>query len=156
MKKIDSVIEGGSKRFDSVKNGMKKIKDADYIFIHDGVRPFVDKKLIKKLFLAAKKYGVAVPVAPLKQTLKNIRGNSFIKNTPDRKCFYEAQTPQVFRKNILFKAYKKKPKKHITDDSSLVESFCKRIKAVQGDYNNIKITTREDLELAKILLRKNK
>ena len=154
LKKIDCVIEGGKKRFDSVKNGIEKAKDADFIFIHDGVRPLIDKKLIRKLFLAAKKFGAAIPATPVKQTLKRIASGSFVKETPERKFLWEAQTPQVFKGYLAVKAYSKRNKKDITDDSSLLESFWNKIKVVKGSYDNIKITTGGDLKLAEMLLRK--
>jgi 2-C-methyl-D-erythritol 4-phosphate cytidylyltransferase len=156
IKKIDSIVEGGKKRFDSVKNGIEKAKDFDFIFIHDGARPLINKKLIRDLFFAAKRYGAAIPATPVKQTVKRIKKGYFVKETPDRKLLWEAQTPQVFKWHLLQRAYSKKSNKNITDDSSLIEPFWNKVKVVKGSYDNIKITTPEDLKLAKILLKRKR
>ena len=155
LKKIKAIVKGGKRRFDSVKNGLKETQDSDYIFIHDGVRPFLDKKLIKRIFTATKKYGAALPATNIKQTPKLINKDFFIKNTPERKLLWEAQTPQAFKKDIILKAYDMYIKGDVTDDASLVERLGGRIKIVNGTYRNIKITTPEDIEFAKVLLRRN-
>ncbi|MFC1576662.1 2-C-methyl-D-erythritol 4-phosphate cytidylyltransferase, partial [Candidatus Omnitrophota bacterium] len=98
LKKVRSVVSGGRRRFDSVRNGLLKAKDADFVLIHDGVRPFVEDALIKRLLSAAKKFGAALPAIPSKQTLKCVNKNRFITKTPSRKFIWEAQTPQVFKK----------------------------------------------------------
>jgi len=152
LKKVKAIVEGGKRRFESVKNGLKKAEDSDYIFIHDGVRPFLDKDLIKRIFIAVKKYGAALSATNIKQTPKLINKNFFIKNTPKRKLLWEAQTPQAFKKDIILKAYNACIKGDVTDDASLVERLGRRIKIVKGTYKNIKITTREDIELAKVFL----
>ncbi|UCD55497.1 MAG: 2-C-methyl-D-erythritol 4-phosphate cytidylyltransferase [Candidatus Omnitrophota bacterium] len=161
--KVRAVISGGKRRFDSVRNALRKVKDADLVLIHDGVRPFISQDLIKKLLRAAKRFGAAVSAIPSRQTLKfikeNYRGqtsidNFFIVNTPKRKFLWEAQTPQVFKKQLIVKAYKKVKGRNATDDSSLVEKLGHRVKIVKGSFRNIKITTPEDLELAKIFVKK--
>ena len=151
--KVASVVKGGKRRFDSVRNGLKHIKDADFVFIHDGARPFIEKSLIEKVFKAAKKYGAALPAMPIKQTAKLITKNFFIKSTPDRKFLYEAQTPQAFKRNLILKAYEVGKKHLVTDDSSLVEILGHKVKIVKGSHKNIKITTKEDLILAEGLIK---
>lgn len=154
FRKVCAVVCGGKRRFGSVKNALRKVKDADFILIHDGVRPFIDRSQIKKLLAAAKRFGGAISAIPARQTLKFISVNSFVVRTPERKFLWEAQTPQVFRKDLIVEAYKKAKDRNVTDDSSLVERLGHKVKILKGSFRNIKVTTREDLELAKILIKK--
>ena len=150
---------GGKERSDSVYNALKAVsKDADYILIHDGIRPFITDKFIESLLKKVSRFNAVVAAVPVKPTLKFVNKNGFIKNTPPRECFWEAQTPQVFRRDLIEKAYKIARKKKITatDDSSLVERIGVKPKIVMGSYSNIKITTKEDLELAKIIIKRHK
>jgi len=155
IKKTTLVI-GGKKRSDSVYNALKAVsKDVDYILIHDGIRPFITDKFIEDLLKQSSRFNAVVAAVPVKPTLKFVNKNGFIKSTPSRECLWEAQTPQVFRRGLIEKAYKVARKKKITatDDSSLVERIGVKPKIIMGSYSNIKITTKEDLELAKILLK---
>jgi len=155
IKKATLVI-GGRERSDSVYNALKAVsKDADYVLIHDGIRPFITDKFIESLLKKAARFSAVVAAVPVKPTLKFVNKNGFIKNTPPREYFWEAQTPQVFRKDLIEKAYEAARKKKIiaTDDSALLERTGIKPKIVMGSYSNIKITTKEDLKLAKILLK---
>ncbi len=150
------IVVGGKERKDSVFNALKSVSgEIDYILIHDAVRPFINNNLIETSLKAAQRFGACVVAVPVKATLKYLGRSDSIRYTPDRRDFWEAQTPQVFKRNLIEKAYKKAGKKkiNITDDSMLVEQFGVRPKVVRGSYDNIKITTQEDLELAKILCR---
>jgi len=122
--------------------------------IHDGARPFIEEALVKKVLRAAKTYGAALCATPLKQTLKRVGKDLFIAETPKRTLLWEAQTPQAFRRNLIEEAYCRSKERSATDDSSLVERLGHKVKIVAGSHRNIKITTPEDLELAKILMRK--
>lgn len=155
LNKVHAIISGGKRRFDSVKNGLAKVDDADFVLIHDGVRPFIDQNLIKSVLEAAKRQGAAVLATASRQTIKLINKNLFVTKTPKRKTLWEAQTPQAFRRDLIIEAYKKAKDRNATDDSSLVERLGHKVKIVKGSYRNIKITTPEDLELARILLRRN-
>lgn len=158
IKKTTLVI-GGKERSDSVYNALKVVsRDVDYILIHDGIRPFITDKFIEDLLKQSSRFNAVVAAVPVKPTLKFVNKNGFIKNTPPRECFWEAQTPQVFRRDLIEKAYKIARKKKITatDDSSLVERIGVKPKIVMGSYSNIKITTKEDLELAKIIIKRHK
>ncbi len=158
IKKTTLVI-GGRERSDSVYNALKAVsKDADYVLIHDGIRPFITDKFIESLLKRASRFKAVVAAVPVKPTLKFVDKNGFIKNTPPRECFWEAQTPQVFKRDLIEKAYEAARKKKITatDDSSLVERIGVKPKIVMGSYSNIKITTKEDLELAKIIIKRHK
>jgi len=103
---------------------------------------------------AAKTYGAAICATPLKQTLKLAGKNLFIAKTPKRTLLWEAQTPQVFRKDLITEAYAQAKERNATDDSMLVEQMGRKVKIVMGSHKNIKITTPEDLELAKILVKR--
>jgi len=151
-KKVTGVLPGGRYRFDSVKNGLKAVKEADIILIHDGARPFVNSSLIKRVINGVKKYGAALCATPSRQTLKTVNRNSVIVETPKRKFIWEAQTPQGFRADLIKKAYKTSKDRLATDDSLLVERLGHKVKIVKGSCRNIKITTPEDLLLAKAIL----
>ena len=154
IKKI-KVVSGGSQRQDSVYNALKETsREIDYVLVHDGIRPFITDNLIKTSLRAAERFGASVVAVPVKPTLKYIGKNGCIEYTPDRRDYWEAQTPQVFRKDLLDEAYRKLGRKRgidVTDDSMLVERLGVKPKIVLGSYSNIKITTQEDLALAKIL-----
>ncbi|MFA4991509.1 MAG: 2-C-methyl-D-erythritol 4-phosphate cytidylyltransferase [Candidatus Omnitrophota bacterium] len=150
------VVIGGKERGDSVYNALKKVSpDAGYVLIHDGIRPFITDDLIRISLAAAIKHGASVAAVPLKPTLKFSKKGKFVEYTPQRGDYWEAQTPQVFKRGLIEKAYELARRKNIkaTDDAMLVERLGVKPRIVMGSYSNIKITTREDLELAKALLR---
>ena len=156
IKKAKLVI-GGKERSDSVYNALKAVSgDADYILIHDGIRPFITNKFIEVLLKEVSRFNAVVAAVPVKPTLKFVGKNGFIKGTPSRECFWEAQTPQVFKRSLIEKAYKIARKKKITatDDAALVERIGVKPKVVMSSYSNIKITTKEDLAFAKLLCAK--
>jgi len=158
IKKI-KIVSGGKERTDSVYSALKRVsKDIDYILIHDGIRPFLTDKLIDSSLRAASRFGASIVAVPVKPTLKYEREDGFIQRTPDRRKYWEAQTPQVFKRELIEKAYRIAKSKNIraTDDAMLVESMGVKPKIVMGEYSNIKITTREDLELARILMKRFK
>ena len=155
FKKVSKIVRGGKTRSESVANGLKLLKksNADYVFIHDGVRPFLEKSLIERCIKAAKKFGSSVACVRVKPTIKAER-KGFILKTLERSALLEAQTPQVFRKDLILKAYKnKKMLFSSTDDSRLVEKSGHKVRVVAGSNKNIKVTTPEDLLLAKALLK---
>ncbi|MDP3789506.1 MAG: 2-C-methyl-D-erythritol 4-phosphate cytidylyltransferase [Candidatus Omnitrophota bacterium] len=156
VNKVKHVVAGGKIRSESVRNGFGCVKGStSLVLIHDGVRPLVNNGLIKKLIAAARKYGAAISAVPVKPTIKLSEDGSFVTSTPDRRYLWEAQTPQVFKKRLIEKAYKKMAAGRVfTDDATLVELAGARIKIVEGDYRNIKITTVEDLKIAEALIKK--
>ena len=153
--KVKRIIEGGRRRSDSVRKGLRCVgKDTSLVLVHDGVRPFASKEVIKKTVVAASKFGASVSAVPVKATIKVSRKDSFVNYTPERKNLWEVQTPQVFKRNLLENAYKKvNGNKFFTDDAGLIESIGKKVKIIRGDYNNIKITTTEDIKIAEALLK---
>ena len=150
-----SVVHGGSERFESVANALKIVKDeADFVAIHDSVRPCVTTELIDRVFQQAVKSGAAILALGMTDSLK--RGSSIepvvIEQSLPRERLWLAQTPQVFSKEVLVKAFKNFPK-GATDDSQVVEATGATVSIVIGSSSNIKITTREDLFLADAILK---
>ncbi len=157
FKKIKSFILGGKRRQDSVYNGLKAVSaNTNWVLIHDSARPFIDSKSVTEVILAAKKTGAAILGVPVKVTIKSIKAGSIVNRTLDRANLREIQTPQVFKKELILKAYKEYSKMNVTDDASLVEKLGKKIKIVPGRYENIKITTQEDLLFAQIIAGRNR
>ncbi len=155
--KIKHIQSGGKTRQDSVRSGLEMVEDSDeVVIIHDGVRPFLSKGLIDLSVREAARSGAVVPVVPLKSTLKIIDEDGSIKGTPDRNSIRIAQTPQVFRREIILNAYKSayRERYYGTDDASLVERMGIPVTTIPGSYDNIKITTPEDLALGELLLKK--
>jgi len=151
FKKIKGIVLGGRRRQDSVKNGLNKLSpESNLVLIHDCARPFIKAGFISKLIASAKKFGAAIPGVPVKATIKSVK-SGMIEKTLDRKNLWEIQTPQVFRKSLIQEAYSKFSKAGVTDDSSLVEKLAKAVKIVRGSYNNIKVTTQEDLLIAETI-----
>lgn len=152
FKKIKSFVLGGRLRQDSVYNGLKMVSpESDWVLIHDSARPFIDGETITKVILAAKKTGSAIVAVKPKATIKFSQKNNIVKKTLDRGNLWEIQTPQVFKKELLLQAYKKYGKEKVTDDASLVEKLGADVLIVQGSYQNIKITTGEDLLFAGLI-----
>jgi len=154
FKKVRAVLAGGIMRSDSVKCGLKALlPDTDIVLVHDAARPLVDKAMIDRLLGSLKKNKAAIAGVPVKCTVKKIdRKTLDIQETPARDLLWEAQTPQGFHKEILIKAHEKKYKEEATDDAMLVERMGGKVRMVMGDYRNIKVTTPEDIILAKQLL----
>ena len=153
--KVKAVVAGGAERQDSVYNGLKKVStDSDIVLIHDGVRPFVNDAYIAKLESIAMEFGACVLGAPVKDTIKICTSEGYIIDTPNRSTLWLAQTPQCFKYDVIMKAYKKAYDEGYTgtDDSVLVEKTGVKVKMVEGDYNNIKITTPEDLYIGEVIL----
>lgn len=153
--KVRTIVEGGAERQDSVYKGLKAVdSDTDVVLIHDGVRPFVADKYIAELESIAMEFGGCVLGAPVKDTIKVCDSEGYITDTPKRETLWLAQTPQCFKYDIIMKAYEKAEKEGYrgTDDSMLAERLGIRIKMVRGDYDNIKITTPEDLYMGEVIL----
>lgn len=152
--KLRAVVRGGATRFKSVYNCLRLInEDTGLVVIHDGARPFIDEDTIRRSIDVAKKTGACVVGVPLIPTIKQIDRSLDIVATPPRHRLWIAQTPQVFKRALILKAYRRADKKKIrpTDDSMLVEMMGKRVRMVKGTYRNIKITTPEDVKLAEAL-----
>lgn len=150
------IAYGGKERQDSVYNGLKLLDEkCDVVLIHDGARPFVSDKIIDKSIEEAKEHKAIVVGVPVKDTIKVIDNDKNIVDTPNRSVLWAVQTPQTFDYNILIHAYKDAFKNGFygTDDAMLVERIGYKVKMLEGSYNNIKITTQEDLNVGSQILR---
>jgi len=155
--KVRTLVVGGKERQDSVYNGLKKTdKDAAVILVHDGVRPFVTPDLIRECVEAARKGECVAVGVPLKDTIKEVDGKGIVRQTLERSSLWAIQTPQAFPAKVLRKAYDESYKKKVygTDDATLVERAGSKIRVIMGSYENIKITTPEDLILAEEILKR--
>ena len=159
INKVCHVIRGGLRRQDSVYNGLKVLNpDTDLVLIHDVARPFIDKRIVSSVIKEGKISSAAILGVPVKATIKKLKAQSsklkgklIVEETLNRNNLWEIQTPQVFKKDLILKAYEKFGGTDVTDDASLVEKIGVKVSVVLGSYNNIKITTPEDLILAKAI-----
>ena len=144
------ILYGGKERQDSVYRGLKALTSSDVVVVHDGARPFVSYELIVKLIKEIEINPAVIPALPVKETVKVVK-DGYVESTPKRELLWSVQTPQVFRYDVLLEAYEKayQDRFYGTDDSSLVERLGYRVKVIEGEYTNLKITTREDLLLAR-------
>lgn len=156
--KISIIVEGGKERYHSVLNGLRAVKSADYVYIHDGARPCVDKSLLERGRDGVIQYGAVIAAVRVKDTIKEVSDSGEILSTPDRNFLWQIQTPQVFRFNNIKEAYETMIGKcntgNITDDAMVMENYGNlSVHIFEGDYNNIKVTTPEDLEIVKNILK---
>ena len=151
---INYVI-GGDSRQSSVTNAVNSINNCDLLIIHDGARPLITKNIVNSTIEAAKKTGAAATGVPVKDTIKQINDNNEIVATPNRNYLYSIQTPQIFNFKLYKSALEKAndDKLDLTDDCQIIERTGKTVSVVCGEYSNIKITTAEDVPLAKEILK---
>ncbi len=152
-KKVKALVLGGRRRQDSVYNGLGAVDPSSrWVLIHDSARPFIESGFVTKVIRAGKQYGAALLAVRPKATIKSC-GGMFVSRTLERGSLWEAQTPQVFRKDILVEACSKYRWQDVTDDASLVERSGAKVRIVEGNYENIKITTADDLLLAGLIVK---
>lgn len=160
IEKVKKIVCGGAQRYHSVWNGLKELSEDGYVFIHDGARPFVDNEMIRRAYEAVLQYKACVVGMPVKDTVKIADFAEFAQETPDRNRVWSVQTPQVFETTLIKNAYKKLIEQEdtaVTDDAMVLEKMLgKKVKLVQGSYKNIKITTPEDLDIARVFAEKPK
>ena len=160
--KVQKIVSGGKERYHSVYEGLKAAGDSDYVFIHDGARPFVTTDIIARTLAGAKEYGACVAGMPVKDTIKIINEQGFTVQTPARDKVWMMQTPQTFSYPLILDAYMKLIEQEqlghkidVTDDAMVLERVGKiQSKMVNGAYENIKITTPSDLQFAEYLQQK--
>jgi 2-C-methyl-D-erythritol 4-phosphate cytidylyltransferase len=159
LNKISHIIEGGRERYDSVYRGLLSANETDYVLIHDGARPFVSQVLIERIISEVQEYKACIIGTPVKETIKMINKEGYITATPNRNTLWSAQTPQAFAYKSIRKAFDllyaegDRVNLAITDDAMVYETFLNQpVKMIMGDYNNIKLTTPEDLLLAEIIM----
>lgn len=158
IQKVTAVVAGGKERCDSVYEGLKACAEAEYVFIHDGARPFVSDEVLKRLYEEVQAWEACIAAVPAKDTIKVADDRQTILDTPDRSRLWQAQTPQVFSLPLIRECYRRALEEHaagLTDDASCVE-YCGKgpVRLTEGSYDNLKITTPEDLPLAEILCEK--
>lgn len=166
--KVAAVVEGGKERYDSVWQGLKTLRAATggetgdseegYVFIHDGARLFVDEAILRRGYDTVMQYRACVAGMPSKDTIKLVDDDTFAVQTPQRRLVWAVQTPQVFEASLITEAYSKLMREeyiNVTDDAMVVEQMMDvPVKLFEGSYENIKITTPEDLEIARVFLNK--
>jgi 2-C-methyl-D-erythritol 4-phosphate cytidylyltransferase len=156
IKKVVKIIEGGKERQESVYKGLKSIKECDIVLIHDGARPFVTNSIIHRGIEFAKIHGASACGVMPKDTVKIKDSENFSLSTPDRKQLFLVQTPQCFTYSILRECHEKfcESGSAATDDTMIVEKYGYKVYLYEGDYENIKITTPEDVAVAEVILSK--
>lgn len=145
------VVAGGKTRFDSVKNGLKLIIDDGLVAVHDAARPVINAGFIGNLFLAASTFGSAIPVVPINDTIRIIDGDT--SHPQDRTFLRAIQTPQIYKVSELQRAYTQPYEPIFTDDGSVMESAGFPVHLAEGRRGNIKITHREDIAVAEVLIK---
>ena len=164
--KVRKIVPGGKERYHSVANGIKAANVCDYIFIHDGARPFVTVEILDRLLEEVKRNNACVAGMPVKDTIKIANEDGFIARTPRRDLVWTIQTPQVFSYELIDAAYKRLLEEEnsliekgisITDDAMVVETFFgEKVKLVEASYENIKVTTPEDISVSEAFLQQKK
>lgn len=152
IRKVKAIVTGGAERQHSVYNGLKAVK-SDLVLVHDGARPFITLEKIHELVKEAGEHGSAIPAVPMKDTVKKVF-QGFVDETVERSSLWAVQTPQAFRVSLILEAHEQaRAEGYIgTDDASLIERMGKKVKIIEGDYRNIKLTTPDDLLFAEAIL----
>lgn len=150
--KVVAVCAGGQRRQDSVAEGLKRLDGCSWVVIHDGARPCLTVDLVEQGLREARLTGAAIAAVPLKETVKVVDVEGGIESTPRRESLWAAQTPQIFRFDLIAEAHRM-GSGEVTDDAALVEALGHKVKVYMGSYDNIKVTTPEDLALAETILR---
>ena len=160
LNKVKKIVPGGKERYHSVYEGLKAVEDCEYVYIHDGARPFVDGEMLERAYEAVEQTGACVIGVKAKDTIKVADENGMVDYTPNRDLVWQVQTPQVFSYHEIKEAHEiVMPQKNIliTDDAMVYETaFGKPVRLVEGKYENIKITTPEDMGVAATFLKKMK
>lgn len=158
IQKVRAIVEGGKERYHSVYEGLKAAGETDYVLIHDGARPFVSQSIIERTLSAVCEYKACVVGMPVKDTIKISDEHGYAKETPDRSHVWMIQTPQAFSYPLIFDAYSRmlmQEDARVTDDAMVIERMTDyKVKLIEGSYQNIKITTPEDLSVAEVYLEK--
>lgn len=150
---------GGAERQDSVRAGLHQLKDSvEYVLVHDGARPFITDEQIKAIIAKVQQDDATVMAVPVKDTIKVVNPDGMVQSTPQRQSLWAVQTPQAFRLSLLIEAHEKAEasKQMGTDDAMLVEWLGKPVSVLMGSYENIKITTPDDLWFGEEILRKRR
>jgi 2-C-methyl-D-erythritol 4-phosphate cytidylyltransferase len=152
-RKVREVCAGGARRQDSVRKGLEAAKGAEWVIVHDGARPCVDVAMVQRGLDAAKETGAAIAAVQVKDTIKVVAKDMGVLDTPSRDSLWAVQTPQVFRTALLQQAHSAVAE-DVTDDASMVERIGGKVRVFPGSYENIKVTTPEDLVVVEATLTK--
>ena len=154
--KVTDIVAGGDERYQSVYNGLQAVS-GDIVLIHDGARPLISHEIIDRCIKGGMDYGACIAGMPVKDTIKIVDEDRIVTDTPDRKNTWITQTPQCFLYELVKTVYDKMQGsncENITDDAMVIERFSDhKVKFVEGDYSNIKVTTPEDILIAELLLK---
>ena len=157
LHKVTKIVKGGKERYHSVFQGLSACEHTDYVLIHDGARPFIGQEVIQHIMDEVQKKHACIAAVPVKDTIKKVDENGKVEDTPPRKSLYTVQTPQAFFYSLIYDSYQKMiadGREDVTDDAMVVEQETgTKILLVEGSYQNIKITTPEDLAIAEAFLR---
>lgn len=172
FEKVVHIVEGGKERYDSVWAGLQVVQvlqnghvdtaeqEENYVFIHDSARPFVTEAILERSYSKVRECRACVVGMPSKDTVKLVDEHAFAKETPDRNYVWIIQTPQVFETSLIFEAYSRLMREkciQVTDDAMVVEQMMGLpVKMVEGSYENIKITTPEDLDIAEVFVKRGR
>lgn len=164
--KIIQIVSGGKERYHSVHNGLCALENVEYVFIHDGARPFLTTEILNRAFETVKKENACVAAVPVTDTIKIVDDEGYVVDTPDRAHLWSMQTPQTFKYSLIKEAYDILIEEEtsyiekgirITDDAMVAETVLKiPVKIIEGSYDNMKITTPDDLAKAEILCKQRK
>ncbi len=155
FQKVTKVCEGGDTRQESVRLGLEQLTPLPWVIVHDGARPCVEPGIIERGLKEAARWGSAAAAVPVTDTLKIVQKDGMVRETPDRRAFWAAQTPQIFPRDVLMDAHQQRDIA-TTDDAELVERMGHPVHVYFGSYSNIKVTTREDALMAEALLKRRK
>lgn len=148
-----TLCRGGERRQDSVRNGLAALNDCQWVLVHDGARPIVSSELISRGLNKARESGAAVAGVPMKDTIKLVGDNMQVVETLPRQQLWAVQTPQIFERSLLERAHRSVTW-DVTDDASMIEQIGGKVMVFMGDYENIKVTTPEDILVVQAILRK--
>ncbi len=155
--KVSAIVEGGAERYDSVIAGLSACRDCEYVFIHDGARPCITKEILDRCLKEVKQHNACVVGMPAKDTIKIADEDGYIDFTPLRKLVWNIQTPQVFSYELIYNAYEQMREKGmagVTDDAMVIElANLAKVRLVEGSYENIKVTTPDDIKILENLLK---
>lgn len=150
--KVECVVAGGARRQDSVLNALLNLDGSDIVLIHDGARPFIDEEVIERAVAVARESAAGTAAVPVKDTIKVVNPDMSVRETPSRESLWAAQTPQSFSYDLIIRSHAQ-IERDVTDDATMVEAVGHPVKLFMGSYDNIKVTTPEDLHIAEAILR---
>jgi len=148
--KLIDIVRGGASRSESVRHGLAKTEGYQWVLIHDAARPFLDQEMIERGLVAATETGAALAAVPVKDTIKVVSPDKRVLDTPPREALWAAQTPQIFRRDLIWQAHQQATGP-ATDDAYLLEARGQPVLIFFGSYENLKVTTPDDVELARAI-----